>query len=340
MAVRVDSAELEGKRFRCLPGCAYCCLCPPEVSGGERDYFLKAHPGALEDLEGTPHIALQGGAGGCALLGSRRCKDYEHRPFHCRAFPLRVHFSFQVQACANFSCRGIQESEGEPLTGLLARVLEESGAQLPAAATEAAREWSHFLDKSRRSGVPVDLEAARRMAGTLMERWPAELGADREEVEELVSETFGAGELSELPIFINPGLEWKVFRVERDMVRRYDLQENGGLTPEGEWPLRAVPLLEMNSAGKDEFRAYLGILNRRDPIAASAALVTRLTGFEDEFEEAYLDVLRDCALDLWWRAGLLAFLKGASILSAAEIREGVVFCDADFLDMVGIGGML
>ena len=340
MAVVVDSTELEVKRFRCIPGCAYCCLCPPEVSGGERDYFMKDHPGAVEDLEGTPHIALQGGAGGCVLLSSRRCRDYEHRPFHCRAFPLRVHFSWRVQACTNLSCRGIQQGEGEPLAEILGRVLKESELALPAAAAAAAREWSSFIDKCRKRGAPVELDADRRMAGSLIESWPGELGADKEEVMELISETFGTKELSELPVFVTRELEWNVFRVENGLVKRYGLQENGAMVPQRDWPLRAIPLLEMDSQGREAFRDYLGLLNSRDNVAASAALVVRLTGFDDEFEEAYLDVLRDCALDLWWRASLLAFLKSEGTLGAAEIREGVVFCDADFLDMAGIGGML
>ena len=340
MAFEVDSAELEGKRFSCIPGCAYCCLCPPEVSGVEKDHFLKDHTSAVEDQDGTPHLALQGGAGGCALLSSRRCRDYEHRPFHCRAFPLRVHLSYRVQACANLSCRGIQEREGAPLTELLGQVLKESERELPAAAAAAAREWRSFLNKCQKRGAPVELDASRRMAGTVIGRWPSELGADKEEVMELVSETFGTKELSELPVFVGRELEWKVFRIEGGMVKCFMLQENGAMLPAGEWPLRAIPLLEMDSAGKEAFRAYMGLLNRRDNVAASAALVVRLTGFEDEFEEAYLDVLRDCALDMWWRASLLAFIGNGSVLGAAEINEGVVFCDADFLDMMGIGGML
>ena len=340
MGIGVESAELVGKRFRCIPGCAYCCLCPPEVSGDEREYFLKNHPGAVEDTDGTPHLALQGGAGGCSLLSLRQCQDYGHRPFHCRAFPLRVHLSFRVQACSNLSCRGVQDKEGAPLSELLGQIITESQRELPAAAAAAAREWSSFIGKCQKRGAPVELEASRKIAGTVIERWPSELGADREEVIELVSETFGTKQLPELPVFVGRELDWKVFRIDNGMVRRFALEENGAMLPAGEWPLRAIPLLEMESSGKEAFRAYMEILNGRDNVAASAALVVRLTGFEDEFEEVYLDVLRDCALDLWWRASLLSFIAGSSSLGPAEIKEGVVFCDADFLDMMGIGGML
>jgi len=336
----VDSAELEGKFFGCLPGCAYCCLCPPEISESERGYFLKNHPDALEEMDGLHQLALQGGAGGCHLLSSRRCRDYGRRPFHCRAFPIRVHMSWRVQACANLSCRGIQDREGEPLSGLLGRVLDDSARELPAAAAAAAREWSSFLDRARRSGSPAELSSSRKMARTVIERWPSELGADRDEVMELVSETFGTKELAELPVFVGRGLDWSVFRIEAANVRRFQLGEDGSMSHNGEWPLRAIPLLEMDSSGKEAFRDYIGLLNRRDNVAASAALVVRLTRFEDEFEEAYLDVLRDCAIDLWWRASLLAFIGGASVLGAGEMKEGVVFCDADFLDMLGIGAML
>ena len=340
IASGLDSTELDGRLFACLPGCAYCCLCPPEITHAERSYFLDNHPGALEQIDGKHQLALQGGTGGCSLLSFRRCRDYGHRPFHCRAFPIRVHMSWRVQACANLSCRGVQDGEGEPLSALLGRILDESSRELPAAAAEAAREWSSFLDRARRAGSPVELSSSRKMARTVIERWPSELGADREEVVELVSETFGTKELFELPVFVGRGLDWSVFRIEAGAVKRYRLEENGSMSPNGEWPVRAVPLLEMDTAGKEAFREYIGLLNRRDNIAASAALVVRLTGFEDEFEEAYLDILRDCAIDLWWRASLLAFAGGASFLGPAEIKEGVVFCDADFLDMLGIGAML
>jgi Fe-S-cluster containining protein len=340
LALEVDSSELDGKRFSCIPGCAYCCLCPPEISEIERGYFQKNHPEALEDVDGKHQLALQGGAGGCSLLSLRQCQDYGHRPFHCRAFPLRVHLSYRVQACANLSCRGIQENEGAPLSELLGQIISESQRELPAAAAAAAREWASFIGKCHKRGAPVELEASRKMAGTVIERWPSELGADREEVIELVSETLGTKELQELPVFVGRELDWKVFRVQDGMVRRYGLEENGAMLPKGEWPLRAIPLLSMDNAGLDAFREYMQLLNGRDNLAASAALVVRLTGFEDEFEEVYLDVLRDCALDLWWRASLLAFIGGASSLGPAEIKEGVVFCDADFLDMLGIGGML
>jgi hypothetical protein len=84
----------------------------------------------------------------------------------------------------------------------------------------------------------------------------------------------------------------------------------------------------------------MALLNGRDSIAAAAALVSKLTRFEEEFEEVYFENFRDCALDLLWRASLLAFIKGESVLGPAEVREGIIFSDADFLDMPGIGGML
>jgi len=341
METRVDRSELECLRFRCLDGCAYCCLCPPEVAGRELEHFRSARPEVLEEADGSPHIRLQGGAGGCALLRDRRCTDYGRRPFHCRAFPLRVHFLDRVQCCANLSCRGINREEGQPLAELLEAILRDGAVpDLAPAAAAARREWGNFVEKALRRGVPVELQGTRLLLNEEMERWPAGLEADRDEVADLVSETFGIAEAARLPVYVSPALEWQVFQVRQGTLRRFGLRDPGGLVLSGEWPLRAVPLLEMTSEGRAGFVDYMQLLNRRDPMAGSAALVVRATRFEEEFEEAYLDILRDCALDLWWRASLLAFLNGAGALGAPEVREGVVFSDADFLDMSGIGGML
>lgn len=337
----VDVSELEGLRFRCIDGCAYCCLCPPELTGGDREYFRRARPAAVEERDGSAQLALQGGAGGCALLRDRRCTDYDRRPFHCRAFPLRVHFLDRVQACANNSCRGINREEGPPLGELLDSILREGAASgINAAAAAARREWGNFIEKALRRGMPVELQGTRLLLSEEIPRWPGNLDSGREELAELVSETFGIQETSQLPVYISPALEWQVFQVRGGSVRRFGLRESGELLASGEWPLRAVPLLEMTSGGQSEFADYLQLLNRRDPMAGSAALVVRAMRFEEEFEEAYLDVLRDCALDLWWRASLLALIDNRGVLGAPEVREGIVFCDADFLDMSGIGGML
>jgi Fe-S-cluster containining protein len=351
MELVIDRAELGGLGFRCLEGCAYCCLCPAEVSDREKEYFLKSHPSALDDLDGTPHIALRGGSGACVLLRERRCTDYAHRPFHCRAFPLRVHIGYRVQACANLSCRGIGHA-GEagppgpaggavPLSDILHSILEgEEAGRLAQESQLAAREWHGFLEKSKRNGIPVMLENTRASAASAMERWPNGLEPDQEEVLELVTETFGTREPAELPVYTSPGLEWWVFRVRNGEVERFILSEDGSLKPEKRWPLRAVPLLELSSGGAEELRRYMALLNGRDSIAAAAALVSKLTRFEEEFEEVYFENFRDCALDLLWRASLLAFIKGESVLGPAEVREGIIFSDADFLDMPGIGGML
>jgi Fe-S-cluster containining protein len=341
MNVQLDASELEGLGFRCIDGCAYCCLCPPEVTGAELQYFMQAHPAKLEDLGDSPHIALQGGTGGCALLRDRRCTDYDKRPFHCRAFPLRVHLLDRVQACANLSCRGVQPDGGAPLSGLLDSILkEEAAGNLERAASAARREWRRFVEKAFRRGVPVELIGTRLVLSEAIPRWPGELEAGRDEVVELVSETFGTKELPELPVYVSPQLGWQVFQVDGEDLKRFELSERGELSPSGNWPLKSIPMLEMTSEGKTEFVRYMQLLNRRDAMAGSAALVVRAMNFEEEFEESYLDILRDCALDLWWRSSLLAFLRGESSVGPKEIREGIVFCDADFLDMAGIGGML
>ncbi|MGQ9582676.1 MAG: YkgJ family cysteine cluster protein [Thermoplasmatota archaeon] len=103
----IDASELEGLALECPEGCAYCCLCPPELEGAELEHFRSSRPGSVERRWESMHLALQGGSGACVVLSGGRCMDYARRPFHCRAFPVRVHFSYRAQACANLSCRGV-----------------------------------------------------------------------------------------------------------------------------------------------------------------------------------------------------------------------------------------
>lgn len=98
--------------------------------------------------------------------------------------------------------------------------------------------------------------------------------------------------------------------------------------------------LALNEGGGEELRRCISLLNRRDPVLAAAALVTASGGFEEELDEVYRDALRDCALDVWWRASLLGVSRGLERHGTSDVREGGVFCGADFLDMSGAGGVL
>jgi len=73
-----------------------CCLCQPELVGGEPAAF-EADPRLAEGLtdvhidgrkaEGRNTIKLQGGCGACWYLKDRRCTAYGMRPRFCRQFP-------------------------------------------------------------------------------------------------------------------------------------------------------------------------------------------------------------------------------------------------------------
>ncbi|MEM2870063.1 MAG: YkgJ family cysteine cluster protein [Thermoplasmata archaeon] len=372
----LDRSELEGLVLDCPESCAYCCLCPPELLNSELERFLSLRPNAVERRWGSFHLALQGGQGACTLLKDRRCQDYGGRPFHCRAFPIRVHFLYRVQACAILSCRGIRgggwslppaqagprrfngsasppeapaglghrderiQRAPVPLTEILDAILSEGQERARTMSASAEAAWSRFSRRARRAGMLTDPRALRAAMSSEIDLWPDGIHAEEEEAREIAIGIFGARDLMELPIYLSPDLSWHVFRIRSGALTRHILHEDGSLSPAGRWRLEDVPLLELDAAGKEELRRYLHLLNRRDSTLAAAAHVTASGGFGEELEEVYYDTLRDCALDLWWRSSLLARINGANTIGGAELREGVVFCDADFLDMSGIGGML
>ncbi|MGQ9582675.1 MAG: hypothetical protein ACUVV6_04070 [Thermoplasmatota archaeon] len=236
--------------------------------------------------------------------------------------------------------RGAAPASATPLTELLASVVSDAGDRIGAMERRGRREWERFSRRAERAGMSVDVEALRAAMASELQRWPEALEPDWGEVREMVEEVFGAADPVELPVYVSPDLTWHIFRTRSGRVEELLLREDGSTAPVASRPLDSVPLLGLDEGGGYELRRYLSLLNRRDPILAAAALVTASGGFEEELDEVYWDALRDCALDVWWRASLLGISRGLERLGASDVGEGVVFCDADFLDMSGVGGVL
>jgi Fe-S-cluster containining protein len=186
-ALETDLSELSGKSYRCIDGCALCCLCQPELLPDEERVF-RAEPSLAagvadshisSDVDGAA-ISLRGRHGACYFLkDDRRCVIYGRRPHYCRTFPLNVFVGWRVQVNANLSCRGIGLA-GENLESNARELLAEHGAdRLSREVASASDVFTQFVRNSRDAGVAQSFTSVRDATGRLQEEMTDPIGLSR-----------------------------------------------------------------------------------------------------------------------------------------------------------------
>lgn len=379
-ALEADLSELRGRTYRCIDGCALCCLCQPELLPDEEEQFAKDPELAAgttrehisPDVKGMA-IRLQGAHGACFFLSDRRCGIYGSRPHFCRSFPLNVFVGWQVQVNVNLSCRGVG-LPGEDLESLGQELVTEYGEDRLAAEVSAANEvFTQFVRNCRDASVAQSFSSIREAAGLLSDELTDAIGLSRvmtyaehattrqnsgagdiarrvratEAEADLCEramidgiELFDLPDLSLLPVYVDQDLRWRIFKLLGKDIVGYDLEEDGTVTEFFRTSPVEVDLLPMNAGGRDAVRDYLTLVNARDCFLGHAAYLCDSEGYEYNFGQVYLGAMANNAVDLWWRASLLAHMSGAEELGPAQVREGMVFFDMDLLDLPTIGAFI
>ena len=380
MIPKPDLTELEGRTYSCLEGCALCCLCQPELLPKEERAFtsdpelgrgvVNAH--ISPEVRGAA-LRLKGSHGVCHFLTERRCTIYDRRPHFCRSFPLNVFVGWRIQLNANLSCRGL-DLPGVDLSSLGIALLSEYGnKELSRELTSAAKVFAQFEDNANDASVSQSIASVRKavsMLGdeltddiglsrlmtyaeygnTAQESPPADLVRAVREVEPEADihqralidgvELFDLADLSHLPVYVAPDLSWKLFKLEGGSIVGWELDDSGETGEFSKIDPTSVDLLPMTTRGRKALRKYIDIVNARDCFLGHAAYLCDLEGYEFNFGQVYIGAIANCAVDLWWRASLLAQLADAASLDHDEIREGVVFFDMDMLDLPSIGAFI
>jgi Fe-S-cluster containining protein len=378
--LEIDYSEVEGRTYRCVDGCALCCLCQPELLPEEETKF-RADPrlaDGVTDRHISPEvrgaaIRLRGAHGSCHFLKDKRCRIYQDRPHFCRAFPVNVFVGWRIQLNANLSCRGMG-LEGENLTELAKGILSEYGdIRLRTESGKARNVFTEFVRNTRDTWVAQSFSSVRGAGHALEDELVEELGLSRlltyaehgrtkqnasstdiaklvrrteaeADVEERAlidgTELFDLPDLSLLPIYIDDKNRWKIFRLVDKEIVGYELSEDGSTTESSRTNPSDTEFLPISSAGKTAFKEYMRLVNARDCFLGHAAYLCDMDGYEYNFAQVYLGALANNAIDLWWRASFLARLAGRTDLGPEEIREGVVFFDMDLLDLPTIGAFI
>ena len=376
----LDLSELDGKEYRCLDGCALCCLCQPELLPDE-ERKLRGDPvlsaGLADkhispDVRGTA-IKLQGAHGACHFLRNRRCAIYGQRPHYCRAFPISVFSGWRIQLNANLSCRGIGLA-GEGLRATGERLLETYGAEVMEEELRGSRQvFLDFSGNTRDAKVSQSVQSLRGAAQALIDDMTdeqdlsrlltyAESGSTKQNssAQEIArkarnsepeadildlavaigTELFDLPDMSYLPVYVDEDLVWRIFKLEGDSIIGYVLSEDGSIEEFSRTEPAEVVLLPFSAEGKAAFEEYLRVVNNRDCFLGHAAHLLDMDGYGHNFAQAYLGALGNGAVDLWWRSSFLAALRGTGTLDSTQVREGIVFFDMDQLDQPTIGAFL
>ena len=379
-SVETDLSELQGRTYRCIDGCALCCLCQPELLPEEEEKF-RTDPVLREgvtdrhispDVKGAA-IKLKGAHGSCHFLRDKRCTVYDDRPHFCRAFPVNVFVGWRVQLNANLSCRGIGlpgerlEDIGKDLLGWF------GGERLVSETAAAGKVFSEFIRNCRDAAVSQSFSSLRESGKLLGDELTDELGLSRllayaeagrtaqnlpaRDVVRRVrrtepeadiegralidgTELFDLPDLSLLPIYVDEQLTWRIFKLVGKEIVEYVLSEDGRIDERSRTNPSDVELIPMNLGAKAALKDYMGIVNSRDCFLGHAAYLCDSENYDFNLAQVYLGALANNALDLWWRSSFLAHLKGKDELGPAEIREGTVFFDMDLLDLPTIGAFI
>lgn len=378
--IEIDYSEVVGRTYKCIDGCALCCLCQPELLPDEERVFRKdrelaegiAAKHISSEVEGAA-IKLKGSHGSCFFLENKRCRIYSQRPHFCRSFPVNVFVGWRVQLNANFSCRGIG-LEGESLETAARDILSGYGAsRLEQEVITAKRVFSEFVRNTRDAWVSQSFSSVRGAADSLLDNMVDELelsrvltyaehgrtrqNASANDIAKLVrrteadadvegralidgTELFDLPDLSLLPIYIDQSLRWRIFRLVGTEIIGYDLEEDGTIKESSRTNPSDVELLPISGEGREAMKGYLSTVNSRDCFMGHAAYLCDVEGYDYNFAQVYLGALANNALDLWWRTSFLAKLSGRDTIGGKEAKEGVVFFDMDLLDLPTIGAFI
>ncbi len=369
--IEIDLSETESRRFECVEDCNLCCLCPPEITEGEEDFFRSSYPEAITILS-EPHrhlaLSLREGIGPCVFLEEGGCRIYSHRPHFCRQYPFHVHVGERVQVSLDLSCRGLWSDRGREAERLAEGHVAANMEKIEAMIDGTRETYHQFYESCREAGVyhnPQDMRENVRdiislfgdlsFLGKLLEMsWGDEeitrsdlmnmrgedLGNEersfREAVMDMGMESMSSTDVSTAPVYCDTQNRWNILYLEDEEIGWIVLEENGELEHVRTIEPTEVELLPPEGEGNRIFQDYIDVLNNRDSILGHSFYLEEAYGYVDYLANTYYGVIATSAADLLWRASLLAHVNGGK-LDDEGVREGIILYDMDRLGTPSIG---
>ena len=366
----LDLSELEGKKFTCDDRCGLCCICQPELLPHEVEWFTLKYPQRIIEKK-RPYrrtmLAVKRGYGSCTFLNeSRRCEIYNVRPYHCRQFPFHTHIGRRVRVELNLSCRGVWYGGTEDAMALGKQLVCNNLDIARNVISETREIYRDFEINCRDAGIYRSEEFLRKEMASKINflselSYLAQilnLSTEDEEMTlpsapersintaelkrtamDLGLQSLSAENISGAPVYCDPEWRWNLFVVKEESLRWNILNDDGTLDVAGDINPNDVKLLLPEDEGLEVFLSYIKTLNQRDSLMGYVNYLVDSYGYEDYISNTYFGVIATTALDLLWRASLIAHLQGGKLDHAGMI-EGIISYDMDRLDAPTIGAFL
>ncbi len=315
-------------------------------------------------------IKLQGGRGACHFLKNMRCQIHDIRPRPCRNFPVQVHLLRRVQLNANLACPGIERGGnglsdfGKDIVSNIPkedleyfyrrtvarlrefddRTLDFDVYQDPGALKELGtrlidgmdgQDWiSRLLAWSNEEFSNIDMKSPDLLASILKHSTEADIQIIASEGN---YDHMDLDDLSQIPVFVEDGLEWTALRAVKGNIEVMRMEENGSLETLHTIPVDDIKLIDWTRDGAEIFQDYARLLNDRDPFMGYVYQVCADQDYQFDLTTVYLGAMATTMLDLWWRASLIGHIKGVKKLDDALAKEGIRAYDMTCLCMPTIG---
>ncbi len=319
----IDFTPLKGLKFNCLEGCGFCCSFPAEVRQWEKNFqlILEKDAGAFRKwddghpcLDGIYTFKQHNDRGACIFLKeNKRCGIYDIRALLCRTFPVKFFFGWRLQLYPSMSCRGFSDDESSDMILLGKEAMAEIPADQINKMLGESKEMYASLPERIANYIPPEilqnklLEYVDKMT---FEPWDISDVSRAEFEAELSSENF-----IDLPTYLTEGLDWQVFKLEGDFVRRILLNRTGETENIDSIVYSNLSVKPFSSEAVEAISRYLRLIASTDHFIG----VVYRKAIEQKADGNQLPDIATSELD---KVKELFFLK-ASLLAEFEKREHV-----------------
>ncbi len=277
-----------------------------------------------------------------------------------------AHVGTRVQVELNLSCRGVWGDSGDALAEGK-KLVSDNLQVLRTTLDHSKAVYQQFISNCKEAGTFHSPEIIRREVQVKIEelldpqylakaldmsaeeeemRLPAHLSSPEYKVDELERsaqetglESLSADNVFSAPVYCDQIGRWNIFLTRDNKIEWSVLNDDGGVTYVKDIDPSKVRLLVPEGEGRKVFFDYMSMLNARDSVMGYAYYLVDEYNYEDFLANTYYGVITTAALDLLWRASLIASLHDGK-LDRKGMIEGIIAYDMDRLDAPTIGAFV
>jgi hypothetical protein len=153
-------------------------------------------------------------------------------------------------------------------------------------------------------------------------------------------EQFELDNIAWLPVYVDDGLRWNIFRSRDGTIEWMELSENGEVRLLERVDLQEMGLLPREPSCLEAFADYARLLVGRDQFRGYVYHLCAREGYRHDLMTVFLGALGTTLLDLWWRTSLVGRLQGRKKVDKWLALEGIRAFDMDCLGAPTIGAFL